>query len=82
MAAAARNGPLALHIDVKKSTTSHCIDWIRCSDQEHMLFSGMIRSQSLKTLWWYGNDGNESCLAIRAFWGLLTGSSPAESIVA
>ncbi len=27
----------------------------------------MSRSKALKTLWWFGDDGDESHLAIRAF---------------
>jgi hypothetical protein len=70
MASTARNGPLALHIDVNYSSHPRRIDRIQCPDQAHMLFSGMIWSKSLKTLWWCSNDGNESHLAIGAFWGL------------
>ncbi len=35
MAAAARNGPLAPHIEVKNSTTSHQIDRRQCPKQEY-----------------------------------------------
>ncbi len=42
----------------------------------------MSWSKALKTLRWCSNDGDESCLAIGAFWGLETGSLPEESIFA
>ncbi len=40
---------------------------------KQICFSLAMRgSTALKTLWWWGNDGDESCLAIRTFWGSKT----------
>jgi hypothetical protein len=49
---------------------------------EFVFSPAMSRSKALKTLRWCSGDGDEFCLAIRAFWGLETGSLPEKSIFA
>ncbi len=67
MAIAPQNGPLPPHM---KSNFWH-IRVVLIGDNalsKQIGFSpAMSWSKALKTLWWFGNDGDESCLTIRVF---------------
>ncbi len=67
MAVAPGNGPLPPHM--KSNFRRICVGLIgNDAPSKQMCFSlAMSRSKALKTLWWCGDDGDESCLAIGAF---------------
>ncbi len=70
MAVAPKNGPLPPHM----KSNFRCI-WVGLigdnASSKRICFSpAMSRSNALKMLPWCGDDGDESCLAIGAFWGL------------
>ncbi len=67
MAIAPRNGPLPPHMKSNFRRIRVGLIGDNASSKRICFSLAMSQSKALKTLWWCGDDGDESRLAIRAF---------------
>ena len=67
MAIAPGNGPLPLHMKSSFRHTRIRLIGDNALSKQICFSLAMSQSKALKMLRWFGNDGDESCLAIGAF---------------
>ncbi len=67
MSAAPKNGPLLVHMKSNFRRIRIGLIGDNAPSKQICFSPAMSRSKALKLLWWCGDDGDESCLAIGAF---------------
>ncbi len=70
MAVATGNVPLPLHMNFNFRRVRVGLIGDNAPSKQICFSPAMSRSKTLKMLWWFGDDGDESRLAIGAFFGL------------